>query len=273
MKRHLSHAGFTFLELIIVLAIMSMLVVASNQAIQNGLRAKLKLQDQLDDMSKVRDALRVVERDVNLAYHYIDLETEFKKAVEKQSLANPVQPKPGDPPAPPPTTPTYLQQWLATDPGRKDPTTHFVGASDSMYFITMNAGRVSDDLPQADFIKVGYLLSSCSTPGEKSEGTGKCLMRKSSNIAEGDVTLGGSATVLLENVSEFSLRYIGKGKQDWGSTWNTKGGDGATKDRFPEAVEINVIYIKGKDAKKKKISMQIVAAVHFPNNPALQQQP
>lgn len=92
-------------------------------------------------------------------------------------------------------------------------------------------------------------------------------MRRSGNTAEGDITKGGSSTVLLENVAEFSLRYIGKGKQDWVSDWNTKTGDGATKGNFPDAVEINVLFKKGKDKKLKKISMQIVAPIHNPNNP------
>lgn len=259
-------SGFTFLELIIVLAIMSVLVIASNQGIQNGLRAKLKLQDQLDDMSRVRDALRVMERDINLAYHYLDLETEFKKVVQEKS--KPTQPTTPPPPPGASTIPPSLQNWLKQDPDRKDPTTHFIGSAEELYFVTMNASRISSDVPQADFIKVGYYLSSCSKPkGSKEEISGKCLMRRSGNLVEGDITKGGAATILLENVAEFSFRYIGKGKQDWVSDWNTKTGDGATKGNFPYAVEINVLYKKGKEKKQKKISMQLVAPLHFPNNP------
>jgi prepilin-type N-terminal cleavage/methylation domain-containing protein len=271
-------SGFTFLEMLIVLTIMAVLTVASNTSIQNALRAKLKLQEQLDDMSQVRDALRVVERDINLAFHYRDLETEFKQMVQQQAAnqggknnPNP-NPDPNAPqPPPPPTMAPGLAKWLQPDPGRKDPVTHFIGSSDELYFPTMNAGRIAEDVPQADFIKVGYYLSSCSKIDSKTANNGKCLMRRSGNLVEGDITKGGESVVLAENITEFKLRYIGKGKQDWVSDWSTKGGDAVTRDNFPDAVEVSVTITKGNEKKQKKISMQIVAGVHFPNNkPAAQ---
>jgi prepilin-type N-terminal cleavage/methylation domain-containing protein len=263
--------GFTFLEMLIVLSIMAVLTVASNQSIQNALRAKLKLQEQLDDMSQVRDALRVVERDINLAFHYRDLETEFKQVVQQQTSAQSAAPKinPNDPnpqPVIPTTNNATLSAWLSQDPGRKDPVTHFLGSGEEMYFPTMNAGRISEDVPQADFIKVGYYLSACSKLDAKATSTGKCLLRRSAALVEGEINKGGESTVLLENISEFKLRYIGKGKQDWVSDWSTKTGDAVTKDNFPEAVEISLTVTKGSDKKQKKISMQIVAAIHYPNN-------
>lgn len=269
---NLKARGFTLFEMVIVLTIMSVLMLASNQAIQNGIRAKLKLQDQLEDMSRVRDALRVMERDLNLAYHYQDLESEFKKMVQEKSqptVTPPPPPPPGfppPPPLPPPAVPTYLQEWLKPDPDRKDPVTHFLGSGEALYFVTMNASRISADVAQADFIKVGYYLSSCKKLNDKQQLSGKCLMRRSGNLVEGDISKGGSATVLLENVEEFSLKYIGKGRQDWISDWNTKTGDGIAKGNFPDAVEINVLYKKGEDKKMKKISMQVVVPIHFPNN-------
>ena len=70
--------GFTLIEVMIVLVIMATLSILSSQSIQQAIKNKIKLQTQVEDMSQVRDALKVIERDVNLAFHYTDLETELK---------------------------------------------------------------------------------------------------------------------------------------------------------------------------------------------------
>ncbi len=80
---------------------------------------------------------------------------------------------------------------------------------------------------------------------------------------------GGEEMVLLDHVSEFKLRYLGKGKQDWVSTWKTTatGGDAVTTGNFPLAVEISLTYERElASGKEKKYSMQIVVPIRFPNN-------
>jgi hypothetical protein len=160
-----------------------------------------------------------------------------------------------------------LQQWLAKDPGRIDPTTQFIGASEQMHFVTMNAGRVSEEQVQADFVKIGYFLVNCHRPGSTSvNSSGKCLMRSEGPLIETDITVDGPRTILLENVTEFKLRYIGGGRTDWVSEWNSKNGDGATQGNFPDSVEISLTTSHGEGTKQKKVSMQIVAPLHFANN-------
>ncbi|MNL43734.1 Pseudopilin GspJ [compost metagenome] len=94
------------------------------------------------------------------------------------------------------------------------------------------------------------------------------MWRRSSPYVDLDVTKGGDEVVLLENLTEFKLRYIGKGKQDWVNEWKTdQSGDGATKGRFPTAVEVSVKIEKDDGKGKKKYSMQLIIPIHFPNNP------
>lgn len=272
-----SARGFTLLELAISLVILATLVTFTTRAIQQGLFSKAKIQTQVDEMSQVRDSLKIMERDVNLAFHYRDLENEFHEAVRKGgTAANPNQnqnqnqnPFPGF--APPPqqqqTPPSQDEQLRLAN--RLDPVTQFEGTAEEMDFATTNTGRVSENEARADFIKVGYLLKSCTRLSGKQESS-KCLVRREANYVEGDITKGGTDTVLLENVSEFKLRYFGKGKQDWVDSWSSKTGDAVTKDSYPNAVEISLTVENGEGAKKRKISMQIVAPVRFPNNAAKQ---
>lgn len=255
--------GFTLIEVMITLAILSVLTLLSAQSIQQGIKAKLKIQDQMDDASKMRDALKLIERDINLAYHYNDIEKEmddlikkYKKpptsAIAQQANQNPYA--------------SDFSTVSLTDVERQDPTTHFSGDGEKFNFVTMNNARTVKNSRQADFIEVGYELKECKNLSSEG-GSSKCLWRRSTPFIDDDVTRGGQEIVLLENITEFKLRYIGKGKQDWVSDWKSgKGADGITKDRFPDAVEVSLTLEKQIKGKTKKYSMQMVAPLHFPNN-------
>lgn len=282
-----SNSGFTLVEIVISLTILATLTVFSTMNIQAALRAKAKVSEQVEDMGKVRDALRILERDINLAYHYRDIEMEFKAEVacrsrttqQQQQQQQPIPGVPAPPTAPPGAgaagaTQACLDSY-AQDPKikesnrtRLDPTTQFVGKENKMDFATMNTGRVSVTEQMADFAKVGYALKKCNNLDGSSTGSGECLVRRYSTVVEGDITKGGEDTVLLQDVTEFKLRYIGPGKQDWNSAWSSVEGDAATKDNYPSAVEISLtIEVKRNEkVKAKKISMQIVSPIHFPNN-------
>jgi prepilin-type N-terminal cleavage/methylation domain-containing protein len=247
----LRQKGMTLLEVIITLGILSVLFIFSNQSIQNALKSKLKIQNQVDDLGQLRDGLKIMEKDINLAFHYRDVETELQSEIQKMSIKPPQQP--------PPTIPK---------PNRQDPVTQLIGTSDSLYFSTLSASRMIEGSKQADFIRVGYFLTGCKKLNS-SPSRGQCLVRSTSPVVEGDPSQGeGDDAVLLENVTEFKLRYIGKGKQDWTSEWNTKVGDGATNNTFPQAVEISVTTERPEPNSNlaKKYSMQIVANIHFLNN-------
>ena len=270
-----SKSGFTLIEVVIAMTIMATLTVLSTQNIQTALRTKIKLTQQIDDMSQVRDALRVMEKDINLAFHYRDLEKEMREEIKKGSSAKTTPtPKPKDGffpgqdanPFNPGAAPgAESAEQKENDTYRVDPTTHFVGKEDQIHFATTNTSRISTGEQQANFIKVGYSVGSCYKEGNK-ETTGKCLLRRSSNVVEGDITKGGTELVLIENVEEFKLRYFAEGKQDWVNEWNTISGDGAAKGKFPDLVEISLTIGKGEGTKKRKISMQLIAQIRFPNN-------
>lgn len=260
------------MELVIVMGLLAFLTINIALNIQNAFRARNRIQTKLADFSRVRDSLRIVEKDLNLAFHYRDLEEEFREEFKKaQKAANQKstpQPAPGVPPG---FSQPGLPQVETPDPkdaerkrNRINPVTQFIGSEDKMDFVTMNAGRLSQDLQQADFVEVGYELKDCRRPG--SDKSAKCLVRRESPLVDTKVTDGGRQTVLLEEVSEFKLRYFGKGKQDWNSDWSSEAGEAVTKDAYPQAVEISVSIESGEEGKKRKVSMQIVAGIRFPNN-------
>ncbi|UXR63863.1 type II secretion system protein GspJ [Bdellovibrio bacteriovorus] len=269
-------SGFTMIELMITITILGTLTLLTAQSIQQAVKAKVKLQDQIDDVSRMRDALRLLERDINLAYHYRDLEKEIEQLVKKKP-ANQTQSGggtipaggsfPGGDPGPLTNEAQTQQQEERREVPRRDPETHWVGTEDSLNFVTMNNARTVRNSRQADFIEVGYSLRDCKSLTEGG-GSSKCLWRRSSPYVDLDVTKGGDEVALLEHVTEFKLRYMGKGKQDWASSWRTDAqGDAASKGKFPQAVEISVTVDKKIAGKSKKYSMQLIVPIHFPNNP------
>ena len=62
------------------------------------------------------------------------------------------------------------------------------------------------------------------------------------------------------------MRYKSKEKKDWVSDWKTTNSEAGIQGKFPSLVEVSLTTEKGTENKKKKISMQIVASVRFPNN-------
>lgn len=254
------NAGFTLIEVMITITILATLTMLTAQAINQAIRAKVKLQDQIDDVSRMRDAMRLIERDINLAFHYRDLEKEMEQILKKKNNPNQQQQQiPGFPQTPP-------VNQAPEEVKRMDPATNFIGSGEAIDFVTSNNAQTVRDAKQADFVEVGYTLKDCKNLRE-GKGSSKCLWRRSTPFVDLDVTKGGDELVLLENVSEFKLRYMGKGKQDWVSDWRSdEQGDGVTKGKFPQAVEISLTVEKKTKGKSKKYSMQVISPIHFPNN-------
>ncbi|WP_413578345.1 type II secretion system protein GspJ [Bdellovibrio sp. HCB290] len=268
-----SRRGFTLIEVLITIAILGTMTVLVAQSIQQSVKMKNKVTTQVDDVSHLRDAVRLIQKDINLAYHYRDVEKELTDLLAKKNqggqpgFVNPVNPGGFGPPGVGGQPSAFEQQQQNREVPRKNPETHFVGNEESLNFVTMNNARTVRNSPQADFIEVGYELKECKSLSEGG-GSSKCIWRRSAPVADLDVTKGGNETVLLENVSEFKFRYMGKGKQDWVSAWRTdQGGDGATKGKFPQAVELSITMQKKEAGKDRKYSMQVIIPIHFTNNP------
>jgi hypothetical protein len=163
-------------------------------------------------------------------------------------------------------TPTAPTPPVIRENKREDPVTNFIGTEDKISFVTGNAGRTTANSLQADFVEVGYALKDCKNLTDQTK-TSKCLWRRIQSIVDDKVDEGGTESVLLENVSEFKLRYFGEGKQDFVSNWRTTDNDGATKGRYPEVVEVTLSIVREIDKKKRTYLMQFKVPIHFPNNP------
>ena len=220
----------------IAIFILAVLSVLTAQSIQSSLRNKVKIQRDIERESVVRDALRVVQRDINLAFHYQDLTYEMLKAIDQERAS-------GGAPAPTPAPGGFAQPPPPPIPTIGDPNqkqrpvpkilTHFLGETESLHFTTLSHVRTAKDAKESDQAEVGYFLKPCKSRVNP-KWSSNCLWRRTSPLIDEKVNEGGAEIVLLENVEEFKLKYFGPDREEWVEVWKTDDtGDAISKGRFP----------------------------------------
>lgn len=255
--------GFTLIEVLIAMVILAFISVFSVQSIQRALKMKTKTQRDIDKNSTVRDALRVMERDINMAFNYRDPNIELYNLAQKKREEDAKNLTNVNPPPPPPDPNRFA---------RKNPpkiVTQFIGEPEALSFTSLSNVRLSEDSAISSQAEIGYRLKPCRRRSTQ-EQSSKCLWRRIANFIHEDITKEGQETVLLENVIDFKLRYLGPGRNgEWVDTWITnERGDDQTKGKFPYAVEITIeVKDTSANANDKSLRMTTVASVRNPNNP------
>ena len=255
--------GFTLIEVILAVSILATLSALVAMVLGRALKARTKIQAEVQDVSSLRDTIKIMRADIYLAYNHYDFEKEIFDIANK------------------PTTPQSVAQQQAAaaaaasgqapngpaprENKREDPRTDFSGEESQINFVTLNNGRFLANDIQADFIEVGYALKPCKNLTKDT--SSQCLFRRVQKVLDDDVTKGGTESVLLENVKEFKMRYIGEGKKDWQKDWKSINGlDDTTKNMFPDAVEVTLSIERELAGKPREYSLQYTIPLHYPNN-------
>lgn len=256
-----SRSGFSLLEILIVTALMGAIAVIASRAIKNGLATKKKLDARLKIESMVFDALRLMSTDVERAFHYQHALYEIDRA-SLASQSNPNDPPPTENPTNPNPNPT--QQVQLIPPLRL---TNLVGKEESLHFTTLNHYRTTANSQESNQIEVGYYLENCKSRVTREES--KCLWRRSSTIIDNDVTRGGDATPLVENITEFKLEYLSDNinVKEWKRDWVTdQNGTIDTQNLFPAMVKITLAIEDKKNKVLNKFKQTVIASIRSPNN-------
>lgn len=271
-------SGMTLIEVLISLAILTFLSISTGRFIRNSLQDKAKKTKDAEGQSQVRDALNVIKRDINLAFHSHDINVYVYNRAHtiKQNLQDnentdktkaPANPS-GDPPgSSAPTTPEdYAKNPPQTEfiPKKELTLTHFIGTDNSVHFTTRSNQPRRPNEKFSDIIEVGYYIESCHPKGYPQAKSSKCLWRRQSGIIDDDVTEGGSATVLVENVTEFNLSYKGPEREtEWIKEWKTKDTiNDYQKNKFPFMVRVDLKT----NFKDKDYDLILTTAINNPSN-------
>lgn len=267
--KNIYHSGFTLVEVVVAMAILAVLSLLTSQALKSAVDNKIFIGVEVNRDSQLADTLHIIRTDIAQAFHYRDIPYELELLAQSTGTPQAATPPPiGAPPlAPPPLTPQQAPQAGAATPRPSaTPTTGFIGDAESVYFTTLSNVRTLRDSQESDQAKVGYFVKACKT-GPKSLPT-KCLYRTLAPILDEDIDKPGPETLLLENVEEFKLRYLGPEREDFVTTWKTgKNGDDISKDKFPYAVEITLTIHDKSNPKDHEETVTVLAPIHFENNP------
>jgi prepilin-type N-terminal cleavage/methylation domain-containing protein len=251
--------GFTLLEVVLAITILSVMTVFISQSTQKAVEAKQKVQAELDRLVDLRESISVISRDIGLAFNYRDINIALYNAAQKSKSA-------GAKPTPPPGAPT--PSGAAPNELKVDKIlTHFIGKEDQLNFSSLSFVRTQEDQQFSDQAEIGYFLKSCRSRGENGK-TSNCLWRRSSPYIDDEIDTGGEESVILENVSQLSFRYLGPGhEEEWVRSWATDGSlEEVMRETFPYAVEISLVIDDHRTKPPKKLAMTAVAPLKFPNN-------
>lgn len=257
--------GFTLIEVVIAMTIMAFLTVMVSQSMRRSAEYKTKIQKNIDQRSAINSAMRIIERDINLAFHYQDVTTEVLKEIEKKKKGTPsagINGTAGTNGTNGANGSNGQPQMYTNFKIREIPNyTAFKGEKNSISFTNLNNITVQPGQKVSDQQEVSYFVKSCKSLADP-DVTSKCLWRRTSPFIDDKVDEGGTESVLIEGVTKFELRYFGKEKEDWVSSWDTTSDDDTIKNKFPSAVEVTLTV----EQNKKEISAIRVVALRFPNN-------
>ncbi len=269
-------SGFTLLEMMIAMTILAVLTVLTSTSIRSAIQTQGKFELQLEQDSIVREALKVIEKDISLAFHHRDTYITMYNQVNQDLNKAPGQvgSTPGNAitQTPPPQF-GGVGGTPAPTPKPKDipkELTAFIGDEKSLYFTTLSNFRVQRDEQSSDQAKIGYFLKTCKGLSNRGQPTSSnCLWRRVSPTLDDKVEVAdanATESVLIENVVEFKLKYLGPGHEEWQELWKTTDSDASMKNNFPYAVDVFIKVHNKNNPKAKPVEMRIIASLHFPNN-------
>jgi|GEM_PF-5953361 type II secretory pathway pseudopilin PulG len=271
--------GFTLIEILVALGLLSTIMVFIAISLKQAADNKKKIQIQLDELGKVRDALDVFRHDCYHIRNDQDLELaildatrqQARSLIQKSLMSPPGAPNPnqsgtppsGNPPASgnnpspqnpapsPPVSPEQQmllqQKWAELDqrlaltnmPQRKLYATFFKGSEDKILFF-QDLSSAAQSGPQALGPTVKTLYEVSTCPLNTEQ---QCLIRYQEAAHQISVTQSledkKNAVTVLEGVKTFKLRYRGQQQQDWVSLWDNTP-TGSIRERIPDLIEVTM---------------------------------
>ncbi len=275
------NSGFTLIEVMISLAILSGLSVLIIRSIQSGLASRKKIQADLVRDLRVRDATKIMKSDLTALFFHRDSIVKMQNESLKKKNATPTpNPSTGAPPPTPPPTAQPGGTPLPTPRPTPVQQTGLMGDEKSLFFTTSNHQQSKAEAAEGDLAEVGYYIRDCSPKYTNVEGASKrqatkCLFRSETSTLDGDVQKGGVESVLLENVDKFELKYWFRRAdsglsidfdQELVTSWDSFNGPEDQKMKIPDAVQIKLSWINPNEPKVRPVEINVLASIPFPNS-------
>jgi general secretion pathway protein J len=228
----------TLIEVVIALALFSLVAMFTISSTSLGLRLKQKIQGSSDYYHNARTAMRQLDRDISLAYHaYLD--TKQGELNKKQQIAAHLYDN------------VYPQL-----------SSLFKGEKDKLLFSSSSHQRLYKNTNEEDTCITAYYLEA----DDKNPGLFNLYKRQSTFIDE-DTEHGGAVYLIANGIESMSFRYLRTEAKDgdeyWVDKWDSTAGDFV--DTFPLGVEVTLVFVPIQQPEKKLKVVQKIRILN-PNN-------
>ena len=175
--------GFTLMEVMVAVAITSLMGTIVAMAFQTGFRAKEVVEGEAEHYRMVRVALNRMSREIGSAF-----------------VSDRYDPK------------RYRDQ--------NDRPTNFIGEKDRLLFTTFAHQRLYTDSKESDQAVVEYFVETSTEKGAK--GRQDLKRRVNPNVGGEKMERGGTTDVLFEGVKKLEFEYWDSERKQWDDEWDTR---------------------------------------------------
>lgn len=201
-------SAFTLIELLLALAIFTVVAIATARSLQQIRNTKEMAFKDLDRYGSMRTALAVLRDDVRQAFHilYDDL---GKDAVALLSQAR--------------------------------PTAHtiFDGRKNSLVITSLSHRVYYKNRRESEQAELSFFLQ------EKGKSRNASLMKRESGRIDADLYQGGAVYTLLDDVLSLEFQYWDAQTGKWVDDWSSDGGN--YRDKFPPSVKVKLTAVGEND--------------------------
>lgn len=237
-----SEAGFTLLEVLISIIVLSFISLGIYQATSETYKLREELLNESDFYNTIRLTMSILQRDITLMYSPIVL---LPAASPSPTLAGGFQQVPSPNARP---SPSFLQ----TDPDLAQESDYwgpaldktgirpsrFVGSDKKISFISSSHIRLYKDTPESEFAKVSYeLVTDEFDPNAlmlvKTESIDVFQMEDRKDVSK-------RSYPLMHGIKTLKFRFYNKNKDNgtWEPSWDSVDSD-EDRNIYPDIVEVN----------------------------------
>ncbi|MFZ5471061.1 MAG: type II secretion system protein GspJ [Myxococcota bacterium] len=180
--RRPKHNGFTLMEVMIAIAITSMMGGLIAVAFSTGMKAKEVVEADAEHYRMVRTAMNRMVREIGAAY-----------------VSDRYDPK------------RYRDAF--------DRPTNFIGEKERLLFTSLAHQRLYADAKESDQMVVEYSVKSSPDPNVKNRDD--LVRRENANVGE-RMDRGGTEEVLFEGIKKIEFAYWDSERKEWDDEWDTR---------------------------------------------------